>query len=138
MFAPAASERVASAAAPAIGPAAVFQPEEREKLAAAVPLDEPREPAPSKPTGNAALRPVVLEPRPRPGWDDADPDADEPRFEPQPPPRITIGRVTVALEPNPGPTATPVRVPRTAATASVIGALGNRRARRRLFALARL
>ena len=64
--------------------------------------------------------------------------AGEPRFEPPQAPRITIGRVTVALEPDPGPTATPVRVPRTAATASVIGPLGNRRARRRLFALARL
>ena len=138
VFAPAASEPAASATAPAIGPAVVFQPEEREKLAAAVSLDEPREPAPIKPLGNAPLGPVVLEPRPRPAFDDADPGADEPRPEPQQAPRITIGRVTVALEPDPGPAARPVRVPRTAATASVIGPLGNRRARRRLFALARL
>ena len=103
VFAPAASERAASATAPAIGPRVVLQPEEREALAAAVSLDEPRAPAPIKPLGNAPLEPVVLEPRPRPAFDDADPDADEPRPEPPQAPRITIGRVTVALEPDPGP-----------------------------------
>jgi hypothetical protein len=80
----------------------------------------------------------VLEPRPRPVFDDADPDADQPRVDPQQTPRITIGRVTVALEPDPGAAERATRAPRTAATASVIGPLGNRRARRRLFALARL
>ena len=137
VFAPAASEP-ASATAPAIGPRVVLQPQEREALAVAVSVDEPRAPAPIKLLGNAPLEPVVLEPRPRPAFEDADPSAGEPRPEPPQAPRITIGRVTVALEPHPGPAARPVRAPPTAATASVIGPLGNRRARRRLFALARL
>jgi hypothetical protein len=138
VFAPAASERVARGPTPAVGPGAAFPSEDRVKLAAAVSLDESAEPAPIESVGNAPLRPVALEPRPRPDFDDADPDADQPRPEPQQAPRITIGRVTVALEPDPGPAARPVRAARNAAAASVIGPLGNRRARRRLFALARL
>ena len=54
------------------------------------------------------------------------------------PPRITIGRVTVELVPDQAPAAKPARAPRTAAAASMIGRLGNRRTRRRLFALSRL
>jgi hypothetical protein len=138
VFAPAPSERVASGTAPEIGPRIVLQPEEREALPVAVSLDELRAPAPSKSLGNAPLGPVVLEPRPRPTFDYIDPHVDESRPELQQAPRITIGRATVALEPDLGPAVRPIRAPRTAATASVIGPLGNRRARRRLFALARL
>jgi hypothetical protein len=79
----------------------------------------------------------VLEPRPRPDFEAADPAAAEQRSKPPPEPRITIGRVTVALVPDPAPGTAPA-APRTAAAASLIGPLGNRRARRRLFALARL
>jgi hypothetical protein len=137
-LAPVPSERVASGAARTIEPRAVLQPEEGNARVTAVALDEPREPAPSKPLADAPPGPVVLEPRPRPAFDDVDPDADQPRPQPQQVPRITIGRVTVALEPALGPATSPLRTPRTAATASVIGPIGNRRARRRLFALARL
>ena len=83
--------------------------------------------------------PGVLEPRPRPHFEDD--DADLHQAEPMPlsaPPRITIGRVAVELVPDPAPGARSASAPRTAATASVIGPLGNRRTRRRLFALSRL
>jgi hypothetical protein len=136
--APAASEGVASETARPIEPRVILRPEEREQSARAVSLDEPRAPAPIEPLGSAPPRPVALEPRARPAFDGAEHDSDEPRPEPQQAPRITIGRLTVALEPDAGPAARPVRPARTAATASVIGPLGNRRARRRLFALARL
>jgi hypothetical protein len=136
VFAPAASERVATGAAPATGPGATSQPEEAEELS--VIRDAPLDGGPIDPVPDVPLRPGVLEPRPRPDFDGADPDADEPRPEPQHAPRITIGRVTVALVPDPAPAARAVRAPRTAETASMIGPLGNRRARQRLFALARL
>ncbi|MGH6900859.1 MAG: hypothetical protein ACREJ5_30615, partial [Geminicoccaceae bacterium] len=99
-------------------------------------------PGDARPIGRAADAPLLprdLEPRPRPDFDDRDPEPHQPRPEPlQAPPSITIGRVTVELVPDPAPAAKPARAPRTAATASMIGLLGNRRARRRLFALSRL
>jgi hypothetical protein len=83
--------------------------------------------------------PGVLEPRPRPYFDndDADLHQAEPMALPAAP-RITIGRVAVELVPDPAPAARSASAPRTAAAASVIGPLGNRRTRRRLFALSRL
>lgn len=83
--------------------------------------------------------PRMLEPRPRPSLDDTDPTPDQSQAETlQGPPRINIGRVMVELVPDPAPLAQAARTPRTAAAASMIGPLGNRRARRRLFALSRL
>jgi hypothetical protein len=137
-FSPAAIELVASRTEPAIEREVPLQPEETGRLAGSPAGAAAREVLPIEPTSDAPLRPSVLEPRPRPDFEAADPAAAEPRPEPLPaPPRITIGRVTVALVPDPAPGAAPA-APRTAAAASLIGPLGNRRARRRLFALARL
>jgi hypothetical protein len=102
-----------------------------------------REPAPGlDPPGSipeVPAPPVVLEPRPRPHFADVEPKEEQPDAPSlQAAPRISIGRVTVEIVPDPEPAARAARVPRTAAAASMIGPLGNRRARRRLFALSRL
>jgi hypothetical protein len=136
VFSPAAIEQAASGATPAIERAVPLQPNETESRAGS-PAGAAAKVLPIEPTSDAPLRPSVLEPRPRPDFEAADPAAAEQRSEPPPEPRITIGRVTVALVPDPAPGTAPA-APRTAAAASLIGPLGNRRARRRLFALARL
>ena len=109
------------------------------------PIERARDASPSRsvlaPVEHApdAPAPNLLEPRARrdPGEVEAAADHASPET-PQAPPRITIGRVTVELVPDPAPAAKPAKSTRTAAAASIIGPLGNRRARRRLFALSRL
>jgi hypothetical protein len=104
-------------------------------------LEEP-ETAPTDPAGhsepNQAPARIELSPRPRP-----EPTAylpyDEPPAAPAAPvqPTITIGHVTVEIVDEPRPAAAAPR-PLTAASASVIGPLGQAHAARRLFALRRL
>ena len=140
VLAPVEAGRVAGEAAPPIGPEAGFRSEPEVGLAAphaAVP-DLPR---PVEPVAHAdpPFLPRELEPRPRPEFDDGDPEPHQsPPTSLEAPPSITIGRITIELVPDPAPVAKPAGTPRTAATASTIGPLGNRRARRRLFALSRL
>jgi hypothetical protein len=126
---------------PPIATEATSQPDVQERPAASqtVAPDVPRSLEPIEHVAEARPPSSVLEPRLRPDFGDIAPEADQPRPEaPQAPPRITIGRVTVEVVADQGPAAKPARAPRTAATASMIGPLGNRRARRRLFALSRL
>ncbi|HEX6112612.1 MAG TPA: hypothetical protein VFZ10_09910 [Geminicoccaceae bacterium] len=95
---------------------------------------EPNERAP-----DASPLPSVLEPRARPDFGGVAPEAEQAEPDPlQARPRITIGRLTVEVVADQAPAANATRTPRTAAAASMIGPLGNRRARRRLFALSRL
>jgi hypothetical protein len=120
---------------------ATSQPDVQERPAApqTVAPDVPRSLEPIEQVPDAQPPSSVLEPRPRPDFRDITPEAHQPQPEaPQAQPRITIGRVTVEVVADQGPAAKPARAPRTAATASMIGPLGNRRARRRLFALSRL
>ena len=132
-----------------------FAPERQENAAVPAVLTGDTEHAPELPVRAldpsppaAALEPLqtapdtspppsVLEPRPRLDFRDVA-DADRPEPASLQAPRITIGRVTVELVPDPAPRAKSSGPPRTAAAASMIGPLGNRRARRRLFALSRL
>src|SRR5690606_25638233 len=95
-------------------------------------LPEPVEAAPAPPPAS------VLEPRPRHDFRDVEPNQDQAAPAPPQAPQITIGRVIVELVPDPAPVARSAPPARTAAAASVIGPLGNRRMRRRLFALSRL
>jgi hypothetical protein len=113
--------------------------EPRSAAPSSVIRDAPGDARPIERAAEAPLLPRDLEPRPRPDFDERDPEPHQPRPELlQAPPSITIGRVTVELVPDPAPAAKPARAPLTAAAASTIGPLGNRRARRRLFALKRL
>lgn len=139
VFAPAELARVATAATPSIRPEGISQPNAEHGPAAPqiVTLGVPRSVGPLEQAPDAPLPPSVLEPRPRPDFRDIEPDTDQPRPE-HAPPRITIGRVAVEIVPDAPPVARSATAPRTAAEASVIGPLGNRRARRRLFALTRL
>ena len=141
VFAPAEIERMATEAPPAVGPDAHLQPNAENRSAASqiVTRDALSAVESMEGVSDAPAPPGVLEPRPRPAFDDD--DAALQQAQPKPPaapPRITIGRVTVELVPDHAPVARSAGAPRTAEAASIIGPLGNRRARRRLFALTRL
>jgi hypothetical protein len=139
--APVETERTAPEATPLIAPEAASGPDTPQRPAAPliVTRDGLRAVGSIERVPDAPPPPAVLEPRPRPYFDDDDADLHQAQPMPLPaPPRITIGRVTVELVPDPAPGARSARAPRTAAAASMIGLLGNRRARRRLFALSRL
>jgi hypothetical protein len=114
-----------------------------DRLRSLQPIERARDASPSR----SELEPVehapdaprnFLEPRPRRDPGEVEAAADQPRPETPQGPRITIGRVTVELVPDPAPAVKLAKSTRTAAAASMIGPLGNRRARRRLFALSRL
>jgi len=137
---PAEPARAAAESFPPVGPEARFRsdPEVRPAAPDAAVRDLPREVEPIE-HADPPFLPRELAPRPRPEFDEGVADPHQPQ--PAPPevgPSITIGRVTVELVPDPAPVARPAGTLRTAATASMIGPLGNRRARRRLFALSRL
>jgi hypothetical protein len=141
VFAPAEIEGMATEAPPAIGPEAIPQPNTESRPAASqiATRDGPRAVNSIEQVPDAPLPPSVLEPRPRPDFDDDGADPPQPQPEPlQAPPRITIDRVTVELVPDHAPVPRSAGAPRTAEAASMIGPLGNRRTRRRLFALTRL
>jgi len=132
--------QVATAATVVIGSEATARADTEPRPAAphVVIRDAPRDLEPIEGAADAPVPPRDVEPRPRPDFGDAA-DPDEPRPESRPsPPRITIGRVMVEVVPDRAPAAKLPLAPRTAAAASMIGPLGNRRARRRLFVLSRL
>jgi hypothetical protein len=138
---PAETTQVATEATSLLETEATARPDTEPRPAApsSVIRDAPGDARPIERAADASLLPRALEPRPRPDFDDRDPEPHQPRPELlRAPPSITIGRITVELVPDPAPAAKPARAPRTAAAASTIGLLGNRRARRRLFALSRL
>jgi hypothetical protein len=104
-------------------------PEQLEEQAQS--LSDPSQPSEERPR-------IELSPRPRPEpYEDLPPT--EPRAEQAAPlpPTITIGHFTVEIIGEPKPQAAPSR-PLTAASASVIGPLGQAQAARRLIALRRL
>lgn len=97
------------------------------------PIRSAPEPSPSDPDRS----PIELSPRLRPDLPPAANDAAPSAPAPPPAPAITIGHVTVEIVEE-RPATPPTTRPLTAATASVIGPLGQARTARRLIALRHL